>query len=243
VLAGLSAGFIHRTSIGLTSDSTTSWSNVQPRTGFVSWLSFDPSDANIAYATYSTFGGTHIWRSSDAGATWTGIDGAGATGIPDVPVHSIAVDPGNSQKLFAGTDIGVFVSLDGGANWARENTGFGNVITESLAIGSIGRSNVLFAFTHGRGVWRVTLGPAALKINAVAVAGKRLMVFGQGIDEGARILINGEQQRKTVNDEQSPNTNLIAKKSGKLVSSGQTVSIQVRNNDDTLSPEFSYTKP
>jgi len=51
------------------------------------------------------------------------------------------------------TDIGVFVSLDGGATWARENTGFANVIVESLKI----RGNYLYAFTHGRSAWRVAL--------------------------------------------------------------------------------------
>lgn len=242
VLAGTSGGFIHRTGNGLTSDSNTNWPGVQPRSGFVSWLAFDPLDPNVAYATYSTFGGTHVWRSSDAGANWNGIDGVGATGIPDVPVHCIAVDPGNSQRLYVGTDVGVFVSLDGGATWARENTGFANVMTESLAVGSIGRNNVLFAFTHGRGVWRVPLGAAALKINAAAVAGKRLLVFGQGFDAGAKVLLIGQQQ-KTANDELSPNTNLIAKKAGKQIPSGQTVILQVRNSDGALSSEFSFTRP
>ena len=88
VLVGTSAGYILRTSTGLSDGPTTTWASVQPRSGYVSSLTFHPTDANIAYATYSTFGGTHVWRSTDGGVTWTGIDGAGTTGIPDVPVHS-----------------------------------------------------------------------------------------------------------------------------------------------------------
>jgi hypothetical protein len=47
----------------------------------------------------------------------------------------------------------VFVTIDGGANWMRENTGFANVVVEHLELNN-GR---LFAFTHGRSVWSVAL--------------------------------------------------------------------------------------
>src|SRR5207237_9201576 len=60
--------------------------------------------------------------------------------------------------LYVGTDLGVFVSTDGGATWAVENTGFANVITESLALNTVSGTTMLFAFTHGRGAWRVTAG-------------------------------------------------------------------------------------
>jgi hypothetical protein len=161
VLAGTLDGFIHRTNIGLSSDENTVWPFAQPRDGFVSSLTFDPADASTAYATYSTFNtippDRHVYKSTDAGATWVGIDGAGVTGLPDVPIHSIVVDPTNPSRLFVGTDLGVFVTLDGGANWARENSGFANVATEWLTTnGSAGTINI-FAFTHGRGVWRVPL--------------------------------------------------------------------------------------
>lgn len=241
VLAGLSNGFIFRNNAALTAGATTTWASAQPRIGVVSWLTFDPADANIAYATYSTFGGTHVWRSTDGGTTWNGIDGAGDTGIPDIPVHSLVVDPNSSQSLYLGTDLGVFVSLDGGANWLKENTGFANVITESLSIGTLGQDYALFAFTHGRGAWRVKLGRAPLKVLIASISGKKLFIYGQGFDDGAKILIDGEQQ-KTSNDEASPNTNLIAKKSGKKIAAGQTVSLQVKNADGTLSPAFRFTR-
>jgi photosystem II stability/assembly factor-like uncharacterized protein len=161
VLAGLSDGYIHRTDIGLSSTSLTVWPVAQPRPGYVSSLNFDPVNASIAYATYSTFGGTHVWRSADAGATWTGIDGSGLTGIPDIPVHSIVVDPANTSRLYVGTDLGVFVSRDGGGTWAVENTGFANVITESLSVGNVVGTPHIFAFTHGRGAWRVPTADAS----------------------------------------------------------------------------------
>jgi hypothetical protein len=47
----------------------------------------------------------------------------------------------------------VFVTIDGGASWMRENTGFANVIVEHLELNN-GR---LYAFTHGRSAWSVAL--------------------------------------------------------------------------------------
>jgi photosystem II stability/assembly factor-like uncharacterized protein len=183
VLAGMSDGYILRTSTGLSDSSTTTWANVLPRSGYVSSLTFDPTNANIAYATYSTFGGTHVWRSINGGATWTGIDGTGLTGIPDVPVHTVVVSPSNTARLYIGTDIGVFFSPDSGATWATENTGFANAITEGLAVGTISGEAHLFAFTHGRGAWRVsltdcsvTLSPLNHTLSATGGSGNTVMV-------------------------------------------------------------------
>lgn len=150
---------IFRTTAALSSGATTAWASSAPREGWVSSLAFDPVDPLVAYATYSSFGGAHVWKSVDGGATWAAIDGAGDARLPDIPVHSLAIDPDARQRLFIGTDLGVFVSVDGGRRWAVENAGFANVIVESLAI-SRGTADVpphLHAFTYGRGAWRVPL--------------------------------------------------------------------------------------
>jgi photosystem II stability/assembly factor-like uncharacterized protein len=114
------------------------------------------SSRRCAGSTGENFGTGHVFKSSDSGATWTNIDGAGVTGIPDVPVHTIVVDPLDNQRLYVGTDIGVFVSIDGGANWARENTGFANVIVEALTIKNTA-PRYIYAFTHGRSLFRAPL--------------------------------------------------------------------------------------
>ncbi|MCS6805825.1 MAG: hypothetical protein RMM98_12810 [Acidobacteriota bacterium] len=157
VMAGTRDGFIYRTDRALTASSNTVWPSVRPRAGYVSWVAFDPIDEMIAYATYSTFGGKHVWKTTDGGASWTSIDGEGETGLPDIPVHVILVDPRDTQRLYIGTDVGVFVSTDGGATWFVENTGFANVVTEALSLLERDGQTTLFAFTHGRGAWRVAV--------------------------------------------------------------------------------------
>ncbi len=162
-LVGTRTGSIHRSSNARASGASTVWAKVQPRAGYVSSVAFDPYDPNVAYATYSTFndatnGLPHVYKSANAGASWTDADGSGVTGIPDIPVHSIVVDPttddpGTPRRLYVGTDIGIFVSMDGGATWAQENTQFPNTVTEQLTVSGAN----LYAFTHGRGAFRVPL--------------------------------------------------------------------------------------
>jgi len=70
------------------------------------------------------------------------------------------VDPSDTTRLYLGTDLGVFTSQNGGESWAVENTGFATAVTEALALGSDDAGTPwLFAFTHGRGAWRVALSP------------------------------------------------------------------------------------
>jgi photosystem II stability/assembly factor-like uncharacterized protein len=157
VIAGTNSGVIVRTETALSATKNTVWTPVTPRAGFVSSLAYDPVDANVVYATYAGFGGAHVWVSTDGGATWTARDGEDGATLPDIPAHSLVVDPTRRDRLYLGTDLGVFVSLDAGRHWNVENTGFTNVVTEALVIAPGARGPAVYAFTHGRGVWRAEL--------------------------------------------------------------------------------------
>jgi hypothetical protein len=156
VLVGSTAGDVYRTTKALTGTASTAWAKSRPRAGYVSWIAVDPTNAKVVYATYANFGGVHVWKSVNGGGSWAPLDGLGAR-IPDVPVHTIAVDPANPLRLYVGTDLGVFSSLDGGLNWFVENTGFANVFTIALVVHQQGPARTLYGFTHGRGAWRVAL--------------------------------------------------------------------------------------
>ncbi|MFN0112806.1 MAG: hypothetical protein ACKVZH_28435 [Blastocatellia bacterium] len=154
VVAGTDQGYVYRTTTGLSSNGDAGWAGTQPRGGTVSALAFDPTNRDNIYATYTNFGGKHVYRSLNGGVDWQSIDG----NLPDIPVNCIIVDPTNPQRLYIGTDIGVFTSLDAGATWAVENTGFANAPVEWLSVNSVGGTAHLFAFTRGRGAWRTPLG-------------------------------------------------------------------------------------
>jgi hypothetical protein len=75
-------------------------------------------------------------------------------------------------------------------------------------------------------------------VASASVEGKRLFVVGENFDPDAVILRNGVEQN-TRNDPQNPQTALIGKKAGKKLKPGDT--LQVRNSNGTLSPEFIFT--
>jgi len=127
----------------------------------------DPLDPNTAYVTlaYYTNPSTagQIWRTNNLNSgtpTWTAI-GKTATGLPNVPVNGFAVDAGDPgfpgvSVLYAGTDIGVYVSTDSGASW----TPFGNPLLPRVAVFDLviqPSFRILRAATHGRGAWQIGL--------------------------------------------------------------------------------------
>ncbi|HEX6161940.1 MAG TPA: hypothetical protein VFZ31_01155 [Vicinamibacterales bacterium] len=152
-VAPASSGRIYTTAVATTLAGPVTWASAQPRIGYVSSIAVDPSNPLIAYATYSTYNTStqvgHVFKTTNGGATWSRID----LTLPDMPVHSVVVHPSQPDTLYIGTDLGVFVTTDGGGQWLRHNAGFANVITEHLEI-SGGR---LYAFTHGRSLFSVAL--------------------------------------------------------------------------------------
>jgi hypothetical protein len=111
----------------------------------------DPRDPDVAYCTYSNYGMPHnLFRTVNGGSSLTPIDGIGATGVPDIPLHWIAVRPTNSQQLYVGTELGVFVSEDSGTTWEPGNNGLAHTIVETLDFKD---ENTLVAFTYGRGAF------------------------------------------------------------------------------------------
>ena len=164
VVVGSSQGFIYRSEDAVSTTNTSVWPNVRPRAGVVADLTFDPQNQDVIYAVYATFNAGaansgHVFRSTNGGADWQLIDGTGPNSIPDIPVHSVIVHPANSSILYVGTDLGVFVSTDGGANWLREELGIPNTRIEMLKLAD-NNGPVLYAFSFGRGVFRVRLTDA-----------------------------------------------------------------------------------
>jgi hypothetical protein len=120
---------------------------------YVARAVIDPNDSNVAYVTFSGFGdpvGQHVWKTTNlkgGASTWT----PAGDGIPDVPVSAFAIDPANSNNLYAGTDIGVYRSTDGGANWSPFSEGLPRVAVFDIAIHP--QTGVVRIATHGRGMW------------------------------------------------------------------------------------------
>jgi photosystem II stability/assembly factor-like uncharacterized protein len=110
-----------------------------------------PTERNTAYLAGATFGTAQVRRTLDLGQSWTALDG----GLPDVPVNVLAVDPGPTDKLYAGTDQGVWWTGDEGLNWRPYGEGLPRVPVIDLSL-QVERRR-LVAASQGRGAWVVEL--------------------------------------------------------------------------------------
>ena len=131
------------------------WSEVDPLdlvlpNRFVGRIAVDPLDTDRVYAGFYGYTPDNLWLTEDGGTTWTEVTGAGATGLPDAPVTSVAVSRTTPGVVYAGTDVGVFWSGDDGASWATNSLGAGVAPVEEL----VWRNDVeLLVVTHGRGIY------------------------------------------------------------------------------------------
>jgi hypothetical protein len=83
----------------------------------------------------------------DAGASWSSV----STGLPDVPVNALLIDPNDLNVMYAGTDIGVFRKA-GDEPWVLFNHGMPPVLVNDFAVTADRR--VVLA-TYGRGAYEL----------------------------------------------------------------------------------------
>jgi photosystem II stability/assembly factor-like uncharacterized protein len=114
-----------------------------------------PLDPASAWLAVSRFGTAQVRRTSDSGLSWTDLDGVGQRALPDLPVNTIAALPGPPDRLFAGTDRGLYHSPDGGASWFRFGRGLPNAPIIDLLVQP--ERNRIVVATQGRGAWTVRL--------------------------------------------------------------------------------------
>ncbi len=91
--------------------------------GSPSAVAFDPQNPNILYAGQVLDG---IFKSSNGGVSWSQANNGVTQGLADFGIVALAVDPGNSLRVYAATldgGPGVFRSLDAGGSWSPANQG------------------------------------------------------------------------------------------------------------------------
>ena len=110
--------------IQLTQDGGQHWTNVTPSNkllpewSLISLIEASPHDAGTAYAAVDRHKNddlrAYIYKTTDFGKSWAKI----SNGIPEgAYVHAVREDPKNKNLLYAGTELGVYVSFDGGMHW------------------------------------------------------------------------------------------------------------------------------
>lgn len=131
---------------------------------FVTGIYVDPADGNHAWISYNGYSFNtpaqpgHIfsvnYNPGNGTATWNNIDGAGVgTMFPDFPATAVVADL--NGDVYAANDWGVLRLPNGAVNWEVAGTGLPQVEVSGLTIAPGARK--LFAATHGRSAWQLTL--------------------------------------------------------------------------------------
>lgn len=149
IWAGSDDGLLH-----VTRDGGKNWSNITPKDmpewGTVSLIEPSPFDAGTAYVAVDRHRmddlKPYIFKTSDFGKTWSTL----VKGIPEGSfARAVREDPKKKGLLYAGTETGVFISYNDGANWERFQLNLPTVPVHDLVV----KGDDLVLATHGRAFW------------------------------------------------------------------------------------------
>jgi photosystem II stability/assembly factor-like uncharacterized protein len=149
IWAGSDDGLIH-----VTRDGGKNWSNVTPKDipdwSVISLIDASPFSAGSAYVAVDNHQQDdfkpYLYKTDDYGKTWTKI----TNGIPDDGyTHVVRQDPADKNLLYAGTETGVYVSFDDGAQWQPLQLNLPTTSIRDLTV----KHDDLIAATHGRSFW------------------------------------------------------------------------------------------
>src|SRR5712692_1413456 len=149
IWVGTDDGLVH-----ITRDGGKSWTNVTPKDlpewSRISQIDASPHDAGTVYvaAERHQFDDlrTYAYKTSDYGKTWKKV----TRGIPDTTfVRAVREDPKKRGLLYAGTETGVYVSFNDGADWRRLQLNLPTTPIHDLVV----KNDDLVLATHGRSFW------------------------------------------------------------------------------------------
>ncbi len=142
--------------VQVTRDGGQSWTNVAANISGVPkglWVSRVQASNHDAARGYAAIDGhrsddfhAYLFTTDDYGATWRSI-----VSTLDAPIKGFREDPVNANLLFAGTEFGVFMSLDRGGSWQALKEGLPTVAVDDIQIHP--REHDLIIGTHGRSIY------------------------------------------------------------------------------------------
>ncbi len=171
--------------VQLTRDAGKSWTNLTrnlkaPAERWISWIEASKHDPAVAYVAVDQHSwgdmAPYLYRTGDYGRTWQMLAGPKTEGIRGY-AHVVKEDRENPNILYAGTEFGLFASIDRGKTWAA----FKPNNLPPVAVRDLWqpeKEDDLVLATHGRGIWIIDdlsplrgLSPDRLASNAVLLQG------------------------------------------------------------------------
>jgi hypothetical protein len=138
--------------------------------GYVSCVTTGSSD-NVLMVVYSNYTVQNVWVTLNGGATWSALDDAVGTNLPNMPVRWGVFHPDSDTKAFIATETGVWETelFNGTSTVWEASPSMPNVRVTMLKYRSSDRT--LVASTYGRGVWTTTVPlPSGFSFSSPAAA-------------------------------------------------------------------------
>ncbi len=183
-----------------TEDAGITWKNISDgflKSGSVGAIAIAPSDQNIIYVGMGehairgvmTSHGDGIYKSMDAGKTWTSIGLEKSMHISSIEIH-----PNNPEIVYVGVqgaawgptdDRGVYKTIDGGQNWEKIHFVNNTTGVSDLSM-DVTNPRILYAgmWDHQRFPWKVRSGGAGSGIWKTVDAGKNWTALETGLPKG-----------------------------------------------------------
>ncbi len=152
VLAGTDDGNVH-----ISQNGGNSWNEISDGlpNRWITRVAADTFDPNTIYTTVSGFRwdepAPHVFKSEDLGQSWINI----SSNLPEIPINSIILDPSLPNRIFVGSDAGIFYSGDGGEEWISTSAGIPNVAVTDMKIHN--ETRILVAGTYGCSAYKIDL--------------------------------------------------------------------------------------
>ncbi len=165
----LSSSYMYRSTNG-----GTSWTAILSEPGNkIIDIETDPMVASTLYICRGTYTpGQQIFKSIDLGDSWINITGD----RPGIPVNAIAIDPFTTDHIYVATDLGVYLTTDGGSSWNAFNDNLPLVNVQDMHYHT--GDSTLRIGTHGRGIWKTkTAYSIAIGIDQQEIADFHFNVF------------------------------------------------------------------
>ncbi len=231
-MVGLNNGALWGTTTGSSTLVDLDPSNAIPNVA-INRVVIDPTNADTAYVALSTFGQDSLYKTTTLSSLVDGIAptwAAAATGLPQVPINVVVVDPINPANVYAGTDIGVYHSNNGGGTWLPYGQGLPRVAVFGMKITNPLPRQLRIA-THGKGMYQA---PAALFPTAanVRVTGRVLSESGRSIYGATVIMTNQSGQ------ERSARSNSFGYFSFEEIEAGQTYTFTAKHKQYQFAPRI-----
>lgn len=167
----------------ITRDNGVSWTKLNdnlpadaPRGYWISRVVASAHEVGTAYVAITGFREEDfrpfLYKTTDFGKTFTSI----SKGLPNEPISVVREDKLNPKLLVVGTDLGCYISIDGGQNWHKMKNGLPTIAVHDIVIHP--RDGDLVLGTHGRGIFICNI--QVLRQYTDDVQGKPFHLFDPG---------------------------------------------------------------